>query len=195
MDTRAALLQRVTRAAPDARTHGQYEEDLLLGLAELYGPAVAEEVRGLVPAPVGPGSFNYRIADMLKLCDVAALTAERRTGRPYAEVLEQLGGFTIRRFLESPLGKGMWRMAPRDMHETLKWSLASLRSSTIHGRRRYEHLGPDTARLIFQGELFGPEWLRGAFVCGIQLLTQKPISVSIENQIDPGLDFALRFTW
>jgi hypothetical protein len=62
---------------------------------------------------VGSGPFNYRVADLLNLCDVAALTAAGRTGLPYGDILEQLGAFTIRRFLESPLGKGMWMMAPR----------------------------------------------------------------------------------
>ncbi|OJT23729.1 hypothetical protein BO221_17260 [Archangium sp. Cb G35] len=195
MDTRDALLHRVTRATPDAFTHGQNQEDILLGLSELYGPAVAEEVQGLVPALVGPGSFNYRVADMLKLCDVAALTAERRTGCPYGEVLEQLAGFSIHRFLESPLGKGMWMMASRDMHEILKWSLASIRSAMTHGQRRYEQLGPGGARIFFQGELMGPAWTRGIFVCGAQRLGRQPISVSVENLLEPGLDFVLRFTW
>ncbi|WNG55220.1 DUF2378 family protein [Archangium gephyra] len=195
MDTRDALLHRVTRATPDAFTHGQNQEDILLGLSELYGPAVAEEVRGLVPALVGPGSFNYRVADMLKLCDVAALTAETRTGCSYGEVLEQLAGFSIRRFLESPLGKGMWMMVSRDMHEILKWSLASLRSAMTHGQRRYEQLGPGAARIVFQGELMGPAWTRGVFVCGAQRLGRQPLSVSVENLLEPGLDFALRFTW
>ncbi|HEY0096387.1 MAG TPA: DUF2378 family protein [Archangium sp.] len=195
MDTREALLHRIALAVPGARTHGQYQEDVLLGLAELYGPAVAGEVRGRVPELVGPGSFNYRVADLLGLCDMAALTAGERTGLPYGEVIEQLGAFTIRRFIESPLGKGMWMMAPRDMHEALKWSLVSLRSAVLHGQRKYEQLGPHAARIVFQGELLGPSWMRGVFQCGLQMLTQKTFSVSTENQSEPGLDFALHFTW
>ena len=195
MDTRDALLRRVTLAAPDARTHGQHQEDLLLGLSALYGPAVAEEVRGLVPEAVGPGSFNYRVADLLNLCDLAACTAAGRTGLAYGDILEQLGAFTIRRFLGSPLGKGMWMLAPREMHEILKWSSASIRSVMTHGQRRYEHLGPSVGRISFQGELMGPSWTRGVFQCGLQMLTGKSVPVSIENLSEPGLDFALRFTW
>lgn len=195
MDTRDALLHRVALAALDARTHGHHQEDLLAGLSELYGPEVAEEVRGLVPEAVGPGSFNYRVADLLNLCDAAARTASARTGLPYGDILEQLAAFTIRRFLESPLGKGMWMMGPREPHEALKWSLASVRSVMTHGQRRYEHLGPNAARLYFQGELMGPSWMRGIFQCGLHMLTRKPFSVSIENLSEPGLDFALRFTW
>jgi hypothetical protein len=64
-----------------------------------------------------------------------------------------------------------------------------------HGQRRYEHLGPSAARIFFQGELMGPSWTRGIFLCGLQMLSQKSLSVSIENLSEPGLDFALRFTW
>ncbi|WP_375771108.1 DUF2378 family protein [Archangium gephyra] len=195
MDTREALLQRAAWAAPDARTHGQHQEDTLLGLSELYGPAVAEEVRGLVPEAVSPGSFNYRVADLLKLCDVAALTAAGRTGLPYGDILEQLGTFNIRRFHESPLGKGMWMMAPRDAHEALKWSVVSIRSVLTHGQRRYEHLGPRAARIIFRGELLGPSWTRGVFLYAPQVLALPSLSVSVENLSAPGLDFALHFTW
>lgn len=195
MDRREALLQRIALAAPDARTHGQHQEDVLLGLSELHGSAVAEQVRGLVPEAVGPGSFNYRVADLLSLCDAAALTASARTGLHYGDILEQLAAFSIRRFLESPLGKGMWMMGPRDLHEALQWSLASVRSVMTHGQRRYENLGPNAARIYFKGELLGPSWMRGIFQCGIQTLSRKSISVSIENLSEPGLDFALRFTW
>lgn len=195
MDTREALLHRVALATPDARTHGQHQEDLLLGLSVLYGPAVAEEVRSLVPEFVGPGSFNYPVADQLNLFDVAALTAGRATGLAYGEILEQLGTFTARRFLESPLGKAMWMRVPRDIQETLKWSLVSIRSATTYGQRRFESLGPNAARIVFQGELMGPSWIRGIFQCGVQLRAQVPFSASTENQSETGLEFALRFTW
>ena len=196
MDTRDALLRRVELAAPDARTHGQYQEDLLLCLSELHGPTVAGEVRGLAPKIVGPGSFNYRVVELLNLCDVAARTASGPSGLAYGDLLEQFGAFTARRFLQSPLGKAMWMMVPRDMHESLKWSLVSMRSALSHGQRRYEKLGPDTARVVFLGERMGPSWMRGICLSGLQVLSQKTsISASIENQSEAGLDFALRFTW
>jgi uncharacterized protein (TIGR02265 family) len=195
MDTRDALLRRASLAAPDARTNGQHQEYILLGLSELHGPAVAEEVRGHIPEFVGPGPFNYRVADLLRLCDVAALTASRHSGLPYGEILEQLSAFTIRQFIESPLGKGMWMMVSRELHEILKRSLASVRVAMTHGQRRYENLGPSSARIVFQGELMGPSWMRGIFLCGVQVLSQQPFSISIENLREPGLDFTLRFTW
>ena len=30
---------------------------------------------------------------------------------------------------------------------------------------------------------------------GAQRLARQPLSVSVENLLEPGLDFALRFTW
>jgi hypothetical protein len=50
--------------------------------------------------------------------------------------------------------------------------------------------------VFFQGELMGPSWMRGIFLSGLQVLSQKTsISATIENQNESGLDFALRFTW
>jgi uncharacterized protein (TIGR02265 family) len=127
---------------------------------------------------------------------VAACTASGPSGLAYGDLLEQFGVFTARRFLQSSLGKAMWMMVPRDMHESLKWSMVSMRSALTYGLRRYEKLGPDTGRVVFQGELMGPSWMRGIFLSGLQVLTQKTsLSASIENLREPGLDFALRFTW
>jgi uncharacterized protein (TIGR02265 family) len=195
MDTRDALLRRVTLSRPDAYSHGLHYEDILLGLSELYSPAVAEEVRGLVQGPVRPDAFNYPVADLLRLCDVAALTAGRQSGHGYGDILEQLGAFSIRRFLGSPLGRALWMRAPREVHECLKWSLVSMRTAHTHGQRTYEQLGPTAARLVFRGELMGPAWVSGIFLAGLQVLFQHPFSASIENLVEPGLDFALRFTW
>ncbi|PTL81989.1 DUF2378 family protein [Vitiosangium sp. GDMCC 1.1324] len=195
MDTRDALLRRVALSAPEARTHGQHYEDVLLGVSELFGASVSEEVRSLVPEAVSPGSFNYPVADLLHLCDAAASTAELRTGSPYGESLEQLGTFIIRRFFNSPLGKALWMRVPREMHESLRWSVVSVRSAFMHGQRRYEKLGPLTARIFFRGELLGPSWMRGIFLGGIQMHSQQPLSASIEHMSASGMEFTLRFTW
>jgi uncharacterized protein (TIGR02265 family) len=195
MDTRDALSHRVALAAPDARTHGRHYEDILLGLSGMCGPAVAEEVRGLVPGAAGPGSFNYLVADMLHLCGVAADTAERRTGLPYGEAIEKLGAFTARRYLSSTLGKAMWLLANRDIHECLKWSLVSIRAAITYGQRRYERLSPHSARLVFKGELMGPAWMRGIFDSGLHVVTHQRLTISVENMSEPRLEFALHFTW
>ena len=126
---------------------------------------------------------------------MAALTVSRHGGLPYGEILEQLSAFTIRKFIESPIGKGLWMMVAREPHDILKRSLGSIRAAMTHGQRRYEELGPNGARIVFQGELMGPSWTRGIFQSGLQVLSQKPVSLSIENLREPGLDFTLRFSW
>ncbi len=195
MDTREALLQRVALAPPEARTHGQYFDDILLGLSEMFGAQVAEEVRSLVPRAVGPGSFNYPVAELLTLCDVGALAAGRQAGVAYGECIEMLGAFVARKYLDSSLGKALWMTAGRDMQEAVKRSLVSIRSGTTYGQRRYESLGPTTARVMFQRELLGPSWMRGMFTYGLQAVSSQSLSISIENLCESGMMFTLHVTW
>ena len=193
MDTRAALLRRIELAPPDARAHGDNHAWVLRDLERLYGAAVAEEVRGLVP-PMEAGSFNYPMAQMLRLLDVAALTAGRHSGEAYEQVLERLAALNIRGFLEGALGRALWMRVPREMHAALEWSVVSTRSSVSHGRRRYEKRGPREAVVFYREELLGPAWMRGIFLGGLQLLMPEPPRIDVENVSDEGLTFTLRFT-
>jgi uncharacterized protein (TIGR02265 family) len=195
MDTREALLQRVALAPPEARTHGQYFEDILLGLSELFGAPVAEEARRLVPRAVGPGSFNYPVAEMLTLCDAGALTAGRHAGVAYGECIEMLGAFIARRYLDSALGKALWMTANRNIQEAVTRSLVSIRSGTTYGQRRCETLGPNAARIVFRRELLGPSWMRGMFKYGLQAVSSQPLSISVESLSESGLVFTLHVTW
>jgi uncharacterized protein (TIGR02265 family) len=194
MDTRAALLRRIELSPPEARAHGDNHAWILRDLAHLYGAAVAEQVRGLVPA-AGPGSFNYPVPEFLRLLDAAALTAGRHSGEPYGQVLERLGALNIRGFLESPLGRALWMRVPREVHAVLEWSVVSTRSAVSHGHRRYEKIGPREALVLYRDELLGPSWIRGIFVGGLQALRLEPPRIEVESASDEGLVFALRFTW
>jgi len=59
MDTRDAVLRRIELAErQDARTHGQFFEDTLTALRELYGAELAKQARGAVTGWSGTGSFS-----------------------------------------------------------------------------------------------------------------------------------------
>ena len=195
MDTREALLQRVALAPPEARTHGQYFDDILLGLSEMFGAQVAEEVRSLVPRAVGPGSFNYPVVELLTLCDVGALAAGRQAGVAYGECIEMLGAFVARKYLDSSLGKALWMTAGRDMQEAVKRSLVSIRSG--------DDLRPAEVRVArpHHRSCHVPAGVAGTVVDARHVHIRTPggvqpvPSISIENLCESGMMFTLHVTW
>jgi uncharacterized protein (TIGR02265 family) len=196
MDTRDAVLRRIELAErQDARTHGQFLEETVAALTELFGAELAEEARGTVTRWSGTGSFNCPVSELLRLCDAGASAASLRVGIPYAEVLERLGVLANRAFLDSPLGKAFWRFPGRDPHDVLSLSAASARASTNYGERRYEKLGPSEALLLMRGDFMGPAWMLGFYGHGLQKLSNRPLSVTVEACREPGLDFNLRVSW
>lgn len=196
MDTRETVLHRIALAEQrDARTHGTHFEDSLAAFSVLFGEEIAEEARRAVPALTEAGAFNCPVSQLLRLCDVGADATSRLRGVAYSEVLNQIGDFCGRAYLQSSLGRALWRLPRMEPHDALASSLASARASTNYGQRRYERLGDSSGRLIMQHEFMGPAWIHGFYAHGLLKLTARPLLIQVEVCVEPGLDFNLRVSW
>lgn len=196
MDTREAVRSRIALALPDERTHGQMFMDTLGGFSQLYGSEVAEAARAAASGTVELGLFSCPIAELLRVTDAGASAAEARGLASYSEVLERIGVFLASSYQRSPVGQAFRRLTGSDVLKSMELSMASTRAVTTYGNRRFERLGPSSARIVFKRELMGPLWIRGIYTRTFQVISGiASLSASVERQREPGLDFDLVYTW
>lgn len=196
MDTREALQHRLALAPPAAQTRGMFFESAVTELALLLGPEVAEEARSVASSREWLELYRYPVADLLRILDVGASTAEQRGLVTYPRLLERLGGAAARRYLVSPLGKAFRALyAKKDIHQALTGSPTTARLSSEYPERHYQRLGPTSALLLFRNELLGPMWIRGFYQEGYLELFDLELSVTVEDIQEYGQHFVLRFNW
>jgi uncharacterized protein (TIGR02265 family) len=196
MDTHEALQQRLTMASPAAQTRGMFFESAVAELALLLGPEVAEEARAVTSTREWVALFQYPVADLLRILDVGASTAERRGLLTYSQTLERLGGAAALCHLGSPLGKAFRALyANKDIHQALTGSPTTARLSSAYPERRYQRLSPTSALLLFRNEMMGPKWIHGFYLRGYQELFDLSLSVTLEDIEEHGQHFVLRFEW
>jgi uncharacterized protein (TIGR02265 family) len=189
------MLRRISLAPPEARTQAQFLTSVLAYVEERLGPEAAEEVRAVAPRLEEGSAFNLLVTEQLRVMDVAVSAVERRLGISYAEAMEELGRFSGRRYVVSPLGRAMWKFPGQDMHQILAATTASARASTSHGERAYEKLGATSARLLFKKEVTGPAWVRGMYRELIRSVSGRELVVTLADYREPGADFSLVYTW
>ncbi|WNG39290.1 DUF2378 family protein [Archangium violaceum] len=196
MDTREAVRSRIALALPDERTHGQVFVDTLGGFSQLYGSEVAEQARAAASVPVELGLFSCPIAELLRVTDAGASAAEAQGLASYSEALERIGIFLASSYQRSPVGQAFRRITGSDVLKSMELSMASTRAVTTYGNRRFERLGPSSARIVFNRELMGPLWIRGIYTKAFQASSGlDSLSASVEFHREPGMDFALLYTW
>lgn len=196
MDTREALQCRLALVAPTAQTRGMIFEANVAELATLLGPEVAKEARAVASTHEWVQSFQYPLTDLLRILHLGASTAEQRGLLTYAQALERLGAGSARHYLGTPVGKAFKALyTNQDVHQALMGSPTTARFSSQYAERIYQGLGPTSARLLFHNELMGPEWIRGFYQQGYQMMFNPSLSVTVEDVRDNGLNFALRYDW
>jgi uncharacterized protein (TIGR02265 family) len=196
MDTREALQHRLAQAPPTAQTRGMFFESAVAGLTLLLGPEAAEEARAAASTREWVKLFQYPLVDLLRILDVGASTAEQRGLVTYPQVLERLGAAAARCYIDSPLGKTFRTLyTHNNIHQALSSAPAIARFSSQYAERLYQRLGSTSAQLLFRNELLGPTWIRGFYLNAYQELFDRGLSVTVEDQREHGLHFALRYEW
>jgi len=195
MDTRDAMLRRIALAPPEARTQAQFLTSTLSYVEERLGPEAVGEVRAVAPSLEQGAAYTLPVAEQLRVMDAAASAVERQLGISYAEAMEELGVFSARGYVASPLGRAIWKFPGRDMHQILAATTASARAATSHGERAYEKLSANSARLLFKKEVTGPAWIRGMYRELIRSVSGLEPNVTLTDYRDPGADFNLVYTW
>jgi uncharacterized protein (TIGR02265 family) len=196
MDERDAVQARFRLASPEERTHGQFFQDTLNGLTELFGLEVAQEARSAVAGPIDKSLFACPIGELLRATDAGAAAAEQRGLCTYPEALELIGGCLGTSYLSSPVGQAFRRMTRGDLSKSVEMSLASTRAVSSYGERRCELLSSSCARLIFRRELMGPLWIRGIYTKVFRAVSgDDSVHAVVENCQSPGMNFHLVYTW
>jgi uncharacterized protein (TIGR02265 family) len=199
MDTRVDLLRRLALALPEECTYGQFLEDTLKGLEQLYGSRVAEHARASrisYPGQSEQAIFSCPLRELLRVTDAGANAVEQWGLGSYSRVLEEMGAFIGDSYLRSPVGQAFRRLTSGDVVKTVEMSIAATRAVATYGQRRFEKTGPTTARLILQRELMGPLWIESIYTKVFRAVSGvSSLSCEIKDVRTSGMDFYLLYTW
>ncbi|HVG57341.1 MAG TPA: DUF2378 family protein [Hyalangium sp.] len=197
MDSQEMFRRRLAVITPQDQIIGAFLSGTIASLAEGFKPGVAETVLKAWPPPQGLMQVTkYPGADLMKVMDLAAETAERQEGITYEAAVERMGRGSLRHVYRTSLGKIFAAMMGKDPHRVVSISIISAKAVATWGEKTYEKLGPTSARLHLKREFMGPAWVLG-FYREILLLAAgvSTVSLAIEDYQEPGMEFSIRYTW
>ncbi len=197
MDSQELFQRRIALATPQDQIIGAFIDGTLASLSEEFKPSVAETVLKAWPRPKGMMMVTkYPAVDWLRVMDLAATTAVREEGIAYEVALERMGRGSLRHVYRTSLGKIFATMMGKDPHRVVSVSIISAKAVSTWGEKTYEKLGPNTARLRLSREFMGPAWVQGFYKEVILLVAGvSSVSLTVEDYVEPGMDFAIRYTW
>ncbi|MBN1210153.1 MAG: DUF2378 family protein [Myxococcaceae bacterium] len=196
MDSRELFQRRAARAMPQDQILGVFIEGTITSLSEEFSPAVEEAVRKAQQRAKGwTPFFRYPAAEWLQLMDVAATTAMRESRVSYGKALERMGQGVGRYMFRTPLAKTFHTLVGKDPQRMVSTSVFSAKAVCTWGNRQYEKVSPTQARLRLRDEFMGPEWVQGFYRELFRLSPGVSPSSTVEDYEEPGMYFAVRFSW
>jgi uncharacterized protein (TIGR02265 family) len=197
MDSQELFQRRIALATPKDQIIGAFIDGTITSLSEEFKPAVAEAVLKAWPRPKGMMLFTkHPAAEWLRVMELAATTAMQAESISFAVAVERMGRGSLRRVYRTSLGKIFATMMGKDPHRVVSTSIISAKAVSTWGEKAYEKLGPNSARMRFRREFMGPSWVQG-FYKEVFLLVAgvSSVSLAVEDYQEPGMDFAIRYTW
>lgn len=197
MDTQEMFRRRLALITPHDQIIGAFITGTIESLSEEFKPAVAETVLKTWPPPKGLMQVTrYPGADLLRVMDLAAETAEREEGITYAAAVERMARGSLRHVFRTSLGKIFTAMMGKDPHRVVSISIISAKAAATWGEKIYEKLGPTSARMRLTHEFMGPAWVLGFYKEALELIAGvSTVSLAVEDYKEPGLEFSIRYTW
>jgi uncharacterized protein (TIGR02265 family) len=197
MDSRELFQRRIDQATPQDQVLGAFIDGTVTSLAEEFKPLVIETVRKQHPPHKGWALFTrYPTAEWLQLMDLIATTAVQEEHISYDEALRRMASGSVRHVLRTSTGKVFRTLVGRDPQRVISTTVISAKAFATWGERSYEKLSPNSARMRFHREFLGPSWVQGFYQELLQAITgSTSLALAVENYEEPGMEFALRFTW
>jgi uncharacterized protein (TIGR02265 family) len=197
MDSQELFQRRIALATPQDQIIGAFIDGTIASMAEEFKPAVAEAVLKAWPRPKGMTLLNkYPAAEWMRVMDMAATLAVKEEGISYATAVERMGRGSLRHVYRTSLGKIFATLMGKDPHRVVSISIISAKAVASWGEKTYEKLGPNSARLRLRREFMGPSWVQGFYKEVLLLVAGvSSVSLAVEDYQEPGMDFAIRYTW
>lgn len=186
---------RIRAATEKDQLLGIFFDSSLENLERMLGPAEAKAVRTQALGSRNIVSFfRYPVADLLKLVD-AGLQRNKTGLQGYDEAISHFGRAAVNYFFDSQAGKMMSFLSGDEPHRLMASSPSAYKAVTTFGERTYERTGPRTGRLVCQGELLGPAWMKGVVEQALLKAAKATARVRMEVRNPTGTDFTAHVEW
>jgi len=197
MDSKELFLRRISRVTPEDQVLGAFIDGTVTSLAEEFKPAVLEAVLKAYPPPKRWVLFTkYPGLEWLQIMNLAASTAVQEEQIPYEEAMRRMGSGSVRHVLRTSTGKAFSALVGKDPHKVISTTTISAKAFLTWGERVYEKIDARSARLRVHREFMGPSWVQGFYQEVLRSRSgTSSLSLTVEDFVEPGMEFAIRCTW
>jgi uncharacterized protein (TIGR02265 family) len=188
---RTELARRLAAAAANDTSRGLNYAVLFSLVGDHLGASAAREVDVLGTAR-RVEFFSYPIAEYLRCAWNAQDRLEAVFGSPEA-VLAELGRRTMAAFLDSLVGRCIFRLTGTDPRRMLEHTAFGYGAAVSYGERRVEFLGPARARAVFVRDFMPPAFHEASLLAGLK--ATRAVRPRVVGRAEGLLDSSYELSW